>query len=173
MPDDLDVKVAAIVAAASNGVIGRNNQLPWHLPNDLKYFKAKTMGKPVVMGRKTFESIGKPLPGRANIVVTTNRSYSTEGIKVACSLDEAMKLAESQARVDGVEEFVIIGGAKLYAEALPHVDRLYLTEVKAEIEGDAYFDVADWAEWSEFAREDFVAEGLNPYDYSFVVYNRV
>lgn len=173
MTDEMDVRVAAIVAVASNGVIGRNNQLPWYLPNDLKYFKAKTMGKPVVMGRKTFESIGKPLPGRTNIVVTANREYSAEGVRVVHSLDEAISLAESVAIVDGSQELVIIGGAKLYAEALPQIDRLYLTEVKAEVEGDAYFDGVDWAEWSECAREDFAAQGPNPYDYSFVVYNKV
>lgn len=173
MSDDFDVKVAAIVAVASNGVIGRNNQLPWYLPNDLKYFKATTMGKPVIMGRKTFESIGKPLPGRTNIVVTGNTSYQAEGVRVVYSVSEALKLAESVAIVEGAKEVMVIGGARLYAEVMPQVERLYLTEVKADVEGDAYFDELDMTDWLEHSREDFSAEGPNPYNYSFVVYNRV
>ena len=172
MPKDVEVKTAAIVAVASNGVIGLNNQLPWYLPNDLKYFKATTMGKPLVMGRKTFESIGKPLPGRTNIVVTRNLKYSVGGVSVVHSLDEAISLAKQIAKADGSEELMIIGGAQLYAEALLQIDRLYLTEVKAQVDGDAYFNDLDWSEWVECGREDFLAEGQNPYDYSFVVYNR-
>ena len=173
MPDDVEVKIAAIVAVTSNGVIGRDNQMPWHLPNDLKYFKETTMGKPVVMGRKTFESIGRPLPGRTNIVVTGNRDYHAKGVEVVYSLGDAIKLARRAAEAEGVKELMIIGGAKLYAEALPLVERLYLTEIKAEIEGDAYFEVLNLDEWLEAGRQDFAAEGANPYNYSFVVYNRV
>lgn len=173
MSDDKKVKIAAIVAVASNGVIGRNNQLPWHLPNDLKYFKATTMGKPVVMGRKTFESIGRPLPGRTNIVVTGNSSYSAQGVEVAYSLNDAIKLAKRVAVDEGAKELMIIGGAKLYAEALAQVSRLYLTEVQADVEGDAYFEALNLSEWTESARQSFKAEGKNPYNYSFVVYDRV
>ena len=126
-----------MVAAARNGVIGRNNALPWHLPEDLRYFRRVTMGKPVVMGRKTFESIGKPLPGRTNIVITRNRAYSAEGIKVVRGLNEALNLAADIALIDGVEELVVIGGAEIYRTAIPRADRLYMTEVHAQVEGDA------------------------------------
>lgn len=166
------MRIALIVAAARNGVIGRNNQLPWYLPNDLKYFKQATMGKPIVMGRKTFESIGKPLPGRTNIVVTRQAGWQAEGVRVANSLDEALTLAESIAAIDGAEELMVIGGAQIYQEAFPLAARLYLTQVHAEVEGDAYFPAVSEQEWREVAREDFAAEGPNPYDYSFVVLER-
>ena len=159
-----------IVAVAENGVIGRNNALPWYLPNDLKYFKQTTMGKPVIMGRKTYESIGKPLPGRTNIVITRQADYQPEGVKVVNSVEAARELAESVCLIDGQEEAMIMGGAEIYALALPHTDRLYLTEVHADVEGDAFFPEYDKSLWQEVAREDFAAEGPNPYNYSFVVY---
>jgi dihydrofolate reductase len=159
-----------IVAVAENGVIGRNNALPWYLPNDLKYFKQTTMGKPVIMGRKTYESIGKPLPGRTNIVITRQADYQPEGVKVVSSVEAARELAESVCLIDGQEEAMIMGGAEIYALALPHTDRLYLTEVHADVDGDAFFPEYDKSLWQEVAREDFAAEGPNPYNYSFVVY---
>ncbi|KZY96884.1 MULTISPECIES: dihydrofolate reductase [unclassified Thalassolituus] len=159
-----------IVAVAENGVIGRNNALPWYLPNDLKYFKQTTMGKPVIMGRKTYESIGKPLPGRTNIVITRQADYQPEGVKVVNSVEAARELAESVCLIDGQEEAMIMGGAEIYTLALPHTDRLYLTEVHADVEGDAFFPEYDKSLWQEVAREDFAAEGPNPYNYSFVVY---
>ncbi|NCF16732.1 MAG: dihydrofolate reductase [Haliea sp.] len=164
--------LAIIVAAAENGLIGRNNALPWHLPGDLQYFKRVTMGKPILMGRKTFESIGRPLPGRTNVVITRNPDFSAEGIRVVESLAAALRLAEDIALVDGVEELVVIGGAEIYREALPLAQRLYLTEVHASIEGDAWLPEIDWADWREVQRERHAAEGNNPYDYSFVVYER-
>jgi len=164
------VKLSMIVAVAENGVIGRNNALPWYLPNDLKYFKQTTMGKPVIMGRKTYESIGKPLPGRTNIVITRQADYQPEGVKVVSSVEAARELAESVCLIDGQEEAMIMGGAEIYALALPHTDRLYLTEVHADVEGDAFFPEYDKSLWQEVAREDFAAEGPNPYNYSFVVY---
>lgn len=167
-----EVVVAMIVAMSENRVIGRNNQLPWYLPNDLKYFKAVTMGKPVIMGRKTFESIGRPLPGRANIVVTRNPDWSAEGVRVAHSPQAALQLARDIALVDGVKEVMVIGGAELYADLLPLADRLYITRVHARVEGDALFPQLNENEWRESAREDFLAEGPNPYDYSFVVCQR-
>ena len=166
------IQLAAIVAAAENGVIGRNNALPWHLSQDLKYFKRVTMGKPIVMGRKTFESIGKPLPGRTNIVITRNPLYQAEGVKVASSLDEALLLASDIALIDGVEELLVIGGAEIYRESIPRADRLYLTEVHASVEGDALLPDIDWMRWREVSRERHRAEAPNPYDYSFVVYER-
>ncbi len=164
------MKLSMIVAVAENGVIGRNNALPWYLPNDLKYFKQTTMGKPVIMGRKTYESIGKPLPGRTNIVITRQADYQPEGVKVVSSVEAARELAESVCLIDGQEEAMIMGGAEIYALALPHTDRLYLTEVHADVEGDAFFPEYDKSLWQEVAREDFAAEGPNPYNYSFVVY---
>ncbi len=172
MTDSSGITVAMIVAMANNRVIGRNNQLPWHLPNDLKYFKATTMGKPIIMGRKTYESIGKPLPGRANIVVSRNQNFSAEGVQVVYSVTEALELAESIAIADGAEEVMLIGGAQLYLEALPRIHRLYLTQVHADVEGDALFPELDWSQWRERGREDFSAEGANPYAYSFVVFQR-
>lgn len=172
MSDDFNIDIAMIVAMASNRVIGRNNQLPWYLPNDLKYFKATTMGKPIVMGRKTFESIGKPLPGRTNIIITTNRDYVAEGVRVTHCVDEALKLAESIAIIEGAKEVMVIGGAQIYADILHQADRLYLTQVHADVEGDAYFPEIDLSAWSEQGREDFRAQGPNPYDYSFLILDR-
>lgn len=172
MSDNFDVVIAMIVAMAENRVIGRNNQLPWYLPGDLKYFKATTMGKPVIMGRKTYESIGKPLPGRANVVVTGNRNYSAEGVEVVHSIDEALQLARSIAIVDGAKEVMVIGGAELYRELLPRTHRLYLTKIHASVDGDAHFPSLNWCRWKELNREDFNAEAPNPYDYSFIVYQR-
>ena len=164
------MKLSMIVAVAENGVIGRNNELPWYMPNVLKYFKQTTMGKPVIMGRKTYESIGKPLPGRTNIVITRQADYQPEGVKVVSSVEAARELAESVCLIDGQEEAMIMGGAEIYTLALPHTDRLYLTEVHADVEGDAFFPEYDKSLWQEVAREDFAAEGPNPYNYSFVVY---
>lgn len=161
-----------IVAAAQNRVIGRENALPWYLPNDLKYFKQTTLGKPIIMGRKTYESIGKPLPGRTNIVITRQEDYQPEGVKVVHSVEEARDLAENVCLIDGQTEAMIMGGAEIYTLALPHADRLYLTEVHADVEGDAYFPEYDKSEWQEVSRENFSAEGANPYDYSFVVYDK-
>jgi dihydrofolate reductase len=161
-----------IVAMSENQVIGRNNQLPWYLPNDLKYFKQVTMGKPIIMGRKTFDSIGKPLPGRKNVVVTRNKEWQFEGVTSVTSLEQAFTSAEADAALNGEDEVLVIGGSQLYEKALEYMDRLYLTEVHAQIEGDAYFPDVDWREWQEVGREDFKAEGPNPYDYSFVVYDR-
>lgn len=166
------MKKSMIVAMAENRVIGRNNKLPWYLPNDLKYFKQTTMGKPILMGRKTFESIGKPLPGRSNIVITRNPDWCAEGIKVVHSLEQAFELAVSIAEIDGAEELMIIGGDQIYQTALDQMDRIYLTQVHAEVDGDAYFPELNWHEWQEVGREDFSAEGPNPYDYSFIVLDR-
>lgn len=166
------MKLSMIVAMAQNRVIGRNNALPWYLPNDLKYFKQTTLGKPVIMGRKTYESIGKPLPGRTNIVITRQADFQAEGVKVVHSVAEARDLAESVCLIDGQDEAMIMGGAEIYSLAFEQCDRLYLTEVHAEVEGDAYFPEYDRDAWQEVAREDFAAEGPNPYNYSFVVYDR-
>lgn len=164
--------LALIVAVAENGVIGRNNALPWHLPGDLQYFRRITMGKPIIMGRRTFDSIGKPLPGRANIVITRSDSFAAEGIQVVHSLDEACALAEDIALIDGAEEVVVMGGAAIYREALPRATRIYLTRVHAEVPGDVYLPDLDLSDWREVSRERVEAEAPNPYDYSFLVYER-
>lgn len=166
------IDLAVIVAAAENGTIGRNNALPWHLPEDLRYFKRVTMGKPIVMGRKTYESIGRPLPGRTNIVITRSPDWNAEGVKVVHSLDAALSLAEDIALIDGASELMVIGGAEIYATALPAADRLYLTQVEAEVPGDAFLPAVDWSGWREVSRERHAASESNPFDYSFVVYER-
>lgn len=165
--------LSLIVARAANGCIGRDNKLPWYLPNDLKYFKRVTFGKPVIMGRKTWESLKGPLPGRTNIVITRQSDYQADGARVVASLDDALSLAADQAFIDGGDEAVIMGGAEIYRLALPQVTRLYITEVHAEVEGDTFFPTLAPSSWHEAGREDFAAEGPNPYDYSFVVYERV
>tara|TARA_B100000767_G_scaffold18131_1_gene16673 strand:- start:431 stop:934 length:504 start_codon:yes stop_codon:yes gene_type:complete len=165
--------IALIVAASENNVIGHNNQLPWHLPGDLKYFKAMTLGKPVIMGRKTFESIGKPLPGRDNIVISRQHDYPAQGIKLVSSLSEAISLGERINLINGAEEVMIIGGAQIYAEALDLADRVYLTRVHHHVEGDAYFPILETAAWHEITREDVAAKESNPFDFSYQVLDRI
>jgi len=166
------MRIALIVAMSRNRVIGRNNKLPWYLPEDLKYFKRVTVGKPIIMGRKTFESIGRPLPGRLNIVVTRNAEWSAEGVTAVTDLDQAFARAEAQATIDGVDEVMVIGGGHIYEAVLPRADRLYLTQVHAEVAGDAWFPVVDWDQWEEVSREDYSGNEKNPYDYSLVVFDR-
>lgn len=171
--DEDDMKLALIWAMSRNRVIGRNNALPWHLSEDLKYFKRITMGKPVIMGRKTWESIGRPLPGRTNIVITRNADYVVpEGVQVVNSLDAAIDLSEKICLINGIDEAIVMGGAEIYAQALPKADRLYLTQVHADVHGDAFFPEINLDGWHELGREDFAASGPNPYDYSFVVLER-
>ncbi|MAY41800.1 MULTISPECIES: dihydrofolate reductase [unclassified Neptuniibacter] len=167
------MKLAIIVAQDKNRAIGIENKLPWHLPEDLRYFKRVTMGKPIIMGRNTFDSIGRPLPGRVNIVVSRQEGYSPEGVKVVNSLEAATELAESICLIDGVDEAMIIGGAQIYSQAIGVADRLYLTEVDAEINGDAWFPEFDRSAWNEIGRENFLAEGPNPYNYSFIVLDKI
>jgi len=167
------MKLSLIVAKAANGCIGRDNKLPWYLPGDLKYFKQATFGKPIIMGRKTWDSIGRPLPGRMNVVISRNPAWEAPaGTVAAASLNDALVRAEAQAELEGGDEVMIIGGGQIYAEALPMVDRMYITQVHAEVDGDAYFPEVNWDDWEEIGREDFSASDHNPYDYSFVVYQR-
>ena len=158
--------VALVCAVAENGVIGRANRLPWRLPADLKRFKALTMGHPVIMGRRTYESIGKPLPGRTNIVVTRQSGYRAEGCLVAGSLEQALALCRRD------ETAFVIGGAMLYAEALPAATRIYLTEIRQAVEGDTLFPEFDRTRWRETIREDHPAEAGSPLPYSFVTLER-
>jgi dihydrofolate reductase len=143
------MKLSLIVAAANNNVIGRNNELPWHLPQDLKYFKSVTLGKPVIMGRKTFESIGKPLPGRTNIVITRQSDWQHAGVLVASNVDDALALAENFRNELGqtADEVMVIGGAEIYRCALPLADKIYLTRIDEDIKGDAWFPSLSDTEW--------------------------
>ncbi len=158
--------ISTIVAMAENRVIGIENRLPWHLPGDMKWFRRHTLGKPVVMGRKTFESLGRPLPERTNVVVTADASYRADGAVVVHSIDEAMVAAGS------AEEVMIIGGESFYRQLLPRSQRLYLTLVHAAPAGDAWFPEFDWAEWQEVERTDCGADERNPYAYSFLILER-
>ena len=160
------------VALASNRVIGQDGGMPWHIPADLKHFKSVTMGKPMIMGRKTFQSIGRPLPGRANIVVTRDAGFAMPGVTVAVTIEAAMDVAEATARTDGVDEIMVIGGGEIYARTLPLADRLYLTEIHRDIDGDVTFPEIDRNAWRETAREDIAADGETP-AYSFVTLDRV
>ena len=160
------MRICLIAAMAANRVIGRNNALPWHLPADLKRFRALTMGHPVVMGRKTHESIGQPLPGRHNLVITRNRRYSAPGCEVVHSMDAAI------AACRGAPEIFIIGGAELYRESLPRAQCLEFTEIHAEFEGDATFPEFFRDEWRETAREIHAAESGVPFRYDFARYER-
>ncbi len=154
--------ISIISAMARNRVIGHENRLPWHLPADLQHFKAVTMGKPMVMGRKTWESLPGLLPGRPHIVVSRNWDYRAEGAKVVHSLEEAIEAAGQ------VDELMIVGGANLYAQALSLARRMYLTLIDVEVEGDAWFPAFDMDEWRETAREGHQADQQNPHDYQFI-----
>lgn len=167
------MRLSLICAMASNRVIGRDNSLPWHLPEDLKYFKRTTMGSCIIMGRKTWESIGRLLPGRTHIVVTANPKYSADGIHVVHSLEEAIQRAFQHSEREGAEEAFVIGGATLYEAALPVADRFHLTRVHAEVEGDTYLADFNEGEWCEISRQDFKRDDKNPYDYSIHVLDRV
>ena len=161
------MRISLIAAVAENGVIGREGGLPWRIPEDLKFFKATTLGKPVIMGRKTYVSIGKPLPGRLNIVLTRDRTWHAPGISTAHDLDDALRIAQDS----GADEAMIIGGADIYEMALPQADRIYLTRIEREFEGDALFPFFDPEEWIETARIEKTA-GDVPFDYSFLTLER-
>ncbi|NKB55612.1 MAG: dihydrofolate reductase [Alphaproteobacteria bacterium] len=156
---------------ARNRVIGRDGGLPWHIPADLRQFKALTMGKPMIMGRKTFASIGRPLPGRTNIVVTRSTGFRADGIVVAHDLEAACRTAQEIALEDGVDEIMVIGGAEIYALALPLTDRLYLTEVQSDVVGDVRFPAFGRACWRESARQSYEPQGEAP-GFDFVVFDR-
>ncbi len=167
------MKLSMIVALGRNRVIGIDNVMPWHIPADLKYFKATTLGKPVVMGRKTLQSIGKPLPGRPNVVVTRDQSFSVEGATIVADLDEALTVAENKATEIGADEIMIIGGGQIYEQLIGRVERLYLTEIDMEPEGHAFFpDFSVVAEWNEVWREHHPEEGDQP-AFDFVTYDRI
>ncbi|WIO74450.1 dihydrofolate reductase [Porticoccaceae bacterium LTM1] len=165
------MKIALVVAMARNGVIGRENQLPWHLPEDLKYFKSVTMGKPIIMGRKTYDSIGRPLPGRTNIVITRDTKWRADGVEVVHSLDQALALATEVADRDGVDELIVMGGGEIYRQSLERANRLYITEVDADVDGDARFPTFNIDQWPEIKRTPGAPGGTYPY--AFVVRDKI
>lgn len=158
-----ELTLSLIVAMAQNRAIGKENQLPWHLPEDLKYFKSVTMGKPIVMGRKTFDSIGRPLPGRLNIVITRNDNWAHPGVETAASLEQAMAIAAEHASNEGEKEVMVIGGEQIYRAAIGLADNLYITRVQTEVEGDAFFPEYDEGQWSEVHRQIPEQQGDTPY----------
>ncbi len=161
------MKVSVIAAVSENGVIGRDNAIPWHLPADLKRFKRLTTGHPLIMGRKTLESIGRPLPDRTSIVLTRDDGYRPDGVLVARDLDEALALAA------GADEVFVIGGEAVYATALARADRLYLTKVHAEIAGDAHFPPVDLSQWALVEEQRHEPDERHRYAFTFRMYERM
>lgn len=161
------MRLSAIVAMSKNRVIGKNNLLPWYLPADLKHFKEITLGKPILMGRKTFESIGRPLPGRLNIVITRNINYKAPGCVVMYSIDAAL------ASISENEEAFIIGGAALFSQLLPRIERLYLTIIHEDFKGDAFFPEINENEWREIESSHHEPDEKNLYHFSFITLDRV
>ncbi|NQY62853.1 MAG: type 3 dihydrofolate reductase [Alteromonadaceae bacterium] len=159
--------LSMIVATADNRIIGKGNSMPWHLPADLAYFKKTTLGKPIIMGRKTFESIGRPLPGRRNIVISRDENYQADGIEAATSVDDALAL------VKDVEEIMVIGGGAIYEHCMSAATKLYVTHIKASIDGDTQFPEFDTVnDWKKIHSELVIADEKNGYDLDFCVYER-
>ena len=164
--------ISLIWAMANNRVIGRDNTLPWRLPLDMKHFMSTTMGKPVLMGRKTMESMKSPLPGRTNIVLTRDTAWQREGVKVVHDFAAGVEIAEQQALIDGQDELMIIGGADIYALALPQATRLYITFVDADVEGDVFFPEFDLAAWRCVSEEAFPADDRHSAPFRITLYER-
>lgn len=165
--------IALIAAMANNRVIGRDNRLPWHIAEDLRFFKRMTLGKPLIMGRNTFESLGRPLPGRPHIVVSRNPDYRPEGVERVATLEAAIALASELAQASSAMEIMVIGGAQIYQAALSYAQRIYLTLVDIEVAGDTLFPSIDASLWQEVSRTPAQARQANDPDYSFVVLERM
>ena len=161
------MRVSLVAAVADNGVIGHAGALPWHIPSDLAHFKKITMGKPIIMGRKTHQSIGRPLPGRLNIVLSRDQSFRRDGVTCVATLDDALQAA----RQSGSAEAMIIGGGEIYRLAWVRADRVYLTAIHASVPGDTRFPSADWSEWRELERVDVPPAGSVP-AFSFITLER-
>ena len=162
------MKISLIAAVAENGVIGQNNDMPWHLPDDFAFFKRKTSHHPIIMGRKSLEALGKPLPNRTNIVVTRNPDFKAQGVTVVHTLDDAIV----EAKAVNQEEIFVIGGAEIYKMALPTATTLYLTEIHRAYEGDTYFPTFDKSEWQEVSRHPHSADERHETGFDFVEYER-
>ncbi len=160
--------ISLVVAAATNNAIGKDGKLPWHLPNDMKYFKNVTWGMPVVMGRKTFEALGKALPGRKNIVITRQSALKAEGIVTVKKIDDALFVAKQT----DAKEIMVIGGGEIYKTLFPKANRIYLTRIDAEPEGDTFFPSLNPKEWHLVSQKDHEADEKNAYNYSFQVWER-
>ena len=160
--------ISLVVAASENNAIGKNNQLIWHLPNDLKFFKNTTWGFPVIMGRKSFESVNKPLPGRTNIVITTNPDWKVETVIVVKNLKDAIqKAAETNSK-----QIFIIGGGEIYKQSMDIADSIYITRVHADLEGDTFFPEIDKSKWKLTSNQDFEADEKHAYSYSFQIWKK-
>ncbi|MBB1250715.1 dihydrofolate reductase [Rhizobium sp. G21] len=166
------MKISLVVAMAENGVIGRDNGLPWRQSSDLKRFKAMTTGKPVVMGRKCYASIGRPLPGRPNIVITRNRDFTADGVAVAHDYDAAIALAAGEAKRLGVEEICVIGGGEIYRIAIETADLLHVTHILAEIDGDTFFPAIDPEIWAAGEAEELPSGEKDDHPTRFATYRR-
>lgn len=166
------ISIAFVVAVAENGIMGRSGKLPWQLPSDLKRFRKITLGKPIIMGRKTYDSIGKPLDGRDNIVVTRQPDFSALGVHVAASVEDAIDLGRELAAGRGVDEVMIIGGEEVFRAGLAHADRIYLTLVHGTPAGDTRFDIPDARIWQETAREPMPQAAGDQYPADFIVLER-
>ena len=164
--------VSLIWAMTRNGVIGRGNGLPWRLPKDMQFFMKTTMGHPVIMGRRTFETMKAPLPGRTNIVVTRDPDYGRQGVRVAADFATALALAEEQCRRDDVDEVFVAGGAEIYRLALGVATRLYVTEIEAEVDGDTFFPAFDWKGWRKVRSERVAADASHAYGFTISVFER-
>lgn len=164
--------LSLIVACDEGGLIGRCGALPWRLPADLRHFRRITMGKPVLMGRRTWDSIGRALPGRENIVISRNPGFVAQGAAVVHSFDAGYALALEHMHHAGADEVMVIGGGVVYAEALPAADRLYLTRVHTRSDGDTYLPAIDWAQWSEVSRESWPADAQNEFAMTFLRFDR-
>ena len=173
MSDSAPIRISLIVAMARNGVIGRDGGLPWRISSDLKLFRRLTMGKPLIMGRKTFASLKQPLDGRDNIVVTRNPNFAAEGAIIAHSFDEALALARRCARKRGAEELLVIGGAEVFREAVPLARRIYLTEVDADIPGDVTFPPVNWSEWTTLSANPQEKGPKDAYPFTFSIKERI
>lgn len=168
----MSIKIAMIAAVAENGVIGNGQTIPWRIPSDFAFFKRTTMGKPMIMGRKQFETVGKPLPGRTNIVVTRQAGYQPEGVVVVSSLDAALETARKIAAEDGVDEIMIIGGGDIYTQLMPLADRLYISHVDLTPSGDVHFPAISPADWAIVDEPEVVQSGKDEASYRVNVYER-
>ena len=166
------MRIAIVVAVAENRIIGADGGMPWHLPSDLRHFKETTLGKPIIMGRRTFEAIGRALPGRDNIVVTRSTDYRADGAMVARDVSSALDLARQSAENLGATEICVIGGGEIYRQTIDIADRVYLTEVHMRVEGDTSFPALDPDDWSEVSRRRCEAGDKDSSDYSIVIYER-
>lgn len=169
--------LSMIVATANNNVIGKDNDMPWHLPADLAYFKQVTLGKPIIMGRKTYESIGRALPGRRNIVISRDEKYipqgkGAEGVDVVTSVEQALALVDGSNGSEAVDEIMVIGGGAIYKHCLPAAQRLYITHIKADIEGDTQFPDYNDGSWKKVKSEVRSADDANEFDLDFCVYEK-